>query len=142
MMELSPIALSLLSSIAGGLVVAFVNHLMTRQREHEKKLADLRIQHLIESWRKIEKASVVDRSPSSRDKMNSLYDGLEDAVANIMLLGTQEEVELARKFSRELAEKRTSSANELLNALRASLRAELGLKVVPDMNVFLRMSRD
>jgi len=34
-----------------------------------------------------------------------------------MLLGTEREVELARKFSKELAEKRTSSADELLNAL-------------------------
>jgi hypothetical protein len=141
-MDVNPIVLSLLSSIAGGLIVAFVNHLMTKRREHDKKLADLRIQHLIDSWRKIEKASVVDRSPSSRDKRNSLYDGLEDAIASIMLLGTEKEVELARKFSRELAEKRTSSADELLNALRASLRAELGLKSVADMNVFLRMSRD
>jgi hypothetical protein len=141
-MDVNPIVLSLLSSIAGGLIVAFVNHLMTKRREHDKKLADLRIQHLIDSWRKIEKASVVDRSPSSRDKRNSLYDCLEDAIASIMLLGTEKEVELARKFSRELAEKRTSSADELLNALRASLRAELGLKSVADMNVFLRMSRD
>jgi hypothetical protein len=141
-MDINPIVLSLLSSIAGGLIVAFVNHLMTKRREHDKKLADLRIQHLIDSWRKIEKASVVDRSPSSMDKRNSLYDGLEDAVASIMLLGTEKEVELARKFSRELAEKRTSSADELLNALRSSLRAELGLKSVADMNVFLRMSRD
>ena len=141
-MDLSPIVLSLLSSIAGGLIVAFVNHAMTRRREHERKLTDLRIQNLIDSWRKIEKASAVDHSPSARDKRNSLYDGLEDAVASIMLLGTEKEVELARQFSRELAEKRTSSADELLNALRSSLRAELGLKGVADMNVFLRMSRD
>ena len=141
-MDLNPAVLSLLSSIAGGLIVALVNHVMTRRREHEKKLADLRIQHLIDSWRKIEKASVVDRSPSSKEKRNSLYDGLEDAVASIMLLGTEKEVGLALKFSKELAEKRTSSADELLNALRASLRAELGLKGVADMNVFLRMSRD
>ena len=141
-MSLDAIILSLLSSIAGGSIVAFVNHVMTRRREHEKKLADLRIQHLIDSWRKIEKASVVDHSPSSKDKRNSLYDGLEEAVGSIMLLGTEKEVELARTFSRELAEKRTSSADELLNALRASLRAELGLKGVADMNVFLRMSRD
>jgi hypothetical protein len=141
-MDLSPIIISLLSSIVGGLIVAFVNHAMTRRREHEKKLADLRIQHLIDSWRKIEKASAIDHSPASKDRKNSPYDGLEDAVASIMLLGTEKEVELARKFSRELAEKSTSSADELLNALRASLRVELGLKSVTEMNVFLRMSRD
>jgi hypothetical protein len=141
-MDVSPIIISLLSSIIGGVIVAFANHAMTRRKEHEKKLADLRIQHLIDSWRKIEKASVVDSSPSSQDRKNALYDGLEDATASIMLLGTENEVELARKFSKELAAKRTSSADELLNALRASLRAELGLKSVADMNIFLRMSRD
>jgi hypothetical protein len=141
-MDVNSVILSLIASIVGGLVVAFANHAMTKQREYERKLADLRVQHLIDCWRKIEKASVVDRSPSSKDKRNSLYDGLEDAVASIMLLGTEKEVELARNFSRELAEKRTSSADELLNALRASLRAELGLKSVADMNIFLRMSRD
>lgn len=141
-MDVNPLILSLISSIVGGLIVAFVNHAMTKRREHQKKLNDLRIQHLIDSWRKIEKASVVDRSPSAKAKNDSLYDGLEDAIASIMLLGTEKEVELARKFSKELAANRISSADELLNALRASLRSELGLKSVADMNVFLRMRRD
>jgi hypothetical protein len=38
----------LASSVIGGLVVALVNHVMTKRREHEKKLAELRIEHLIE----------------------------------------------------------------------------------------------
>ena len=141
-MNTDAIVVSLISSIIGGLIVAFANHVMTRRREHEKKLSDLRIQHLIDSWKKIEKASVADHSEKGKDKKNALYDGLEDAIASIVLLGTKKEVELARMFAIELSHGAGASSTELLNALRASLRIELGLEGVEDMNVFLRMRRD
>ena len=65
-------------------MVALVNHIMTRRREHEKTLAELRIEHLIECWRKIERGALV-ADGANRDSKNDAYDGIEDAIARITL---------------------------------------------------------
>jgi hypothetical protein len=132
----------LASSVIGGVVVALVSHFMTKRREHEKKLAELRIEHLIECWRKIERAALVGDEASQESK-NDAYDGIEDAIARITLLGTAQEVEMAQSVTVKLSKNNPEAVVELLNELRSNLRRELGLKALPKMeNVFFRVHRD
>lgn len=123
-------------------MVALVSHFMTKRREHEKKLAELRIEHLIECWRKIERAALVG-GEASRESKNDAYDGIEDAIARITLLGTEREVEIAANVTAELSKIHPEAIVELLNELRSNLRRELGLKSLPMMeDVFFRVRRD
>ena len=132
----------LASSVVGGLVVALVNHIMTMRREHEKKLAELRIEHLIECWRKLERGALVGDQASQESK-NDAYDGIEDAIARITLLGTEREVEIAANVTAELSKNHLEAIVALLNELRSNLRRELGLKSLPMMeDVFFRVRRD
>jgi hypothetical protein len=132
----------LASSVVGGLVVALVNHIMTMRREHEKKLAELRIEHLIECWRKLERGALVGDQASQESK-NDAYDGIEDAIARITLLGTEREVEIAANVTAELSKNHPEAIVALLNELRSNLRRELGLKSLPMMeDVFFRVRRD
>jgi hypothetical protein len=132
----------LASSIIGGLVVALVNHFMTRRRERDKKLADVRIEHLIKCWKQIERASNTE-NVTDRAELNRRYDELEDAIASIVLLGAKREVETAREFAGSLAQGTDKPATELLQSLRESLRAELELEPVEGLgHLFFRMHRD
>lgn len=140
-MGLESVLASLAASIVGGLVVAFANNLMTKRREHEKKLVELRVEHLIECWRKVERASLIANN-SNQDERNSAYDGMDDAIARITLLGTKREIEIADKVAGELSRNNSAAVVDLLNELRASLRRELSLEEVPKMaNIFFRMRR-
>ncbi len=109
---------SLLSSIFGGLIVAISNHIMTRRREQEKRLSDLRIEHLISCWKKIERAASVNHDAIGMEDKRKRYDDLEDAIASIMLLGDRSEVDAASQFARELATRSNAPVNILLNTLR------------------------
>lgn len=129
-----------LSAVLGGTIVSLVNYFLNARRERRRKLSDIRIQTLIDAWRKIEGASNIE-DWSHRDK-NALYDGLEDAIASVILLGEPAEVELAREFCRESARGAGASTLELLEGLQSSLRRELGLKALPKSFIFLRMHRD
>ena len=141
MPEISTVLLSLASSIVGGVIVAATSHLLTRHREKERKLADIRVQYLIEAWKNIEKATNVGDA-SGRDK-NTLYDGLEGAFASVILLGDREEIKAAGELVQQIkAGAGAPSGDQLLSALRRSLRRELGIEDDIQGHVFLRMHRD
>lgn len=132
----------LASSVIGGLVVAPVNHLMTRGRERDRKLAEVRIETLTKRWKQIERASNTE-NVTDRGELNRRYDELEDAIASIVLLGEKREVETARMFAVSLAQGTDKSATELLQSIRDSLRAELELEPVEGLgHLFFRMHRD
>ncbi|MDE2364892.1 MAG: hypothetical protein KGM42_19615 [Hyphomicrobiales bacterium] len=138
---MSTTLLSLAASVVGGVVVALFSHWMSRQRESEKRLAELRIAHLIECWRKIERAALLGKEIDDQARSDA-YDGIDDAVARIKLLGTAQEVELADKFALKLSAGQSDAIVPLLNELRRSLRRELSLEALPEMeNIFFRVHR-
>jgi hypothetical protein len=141
-MALETVLLSLVSSVVGGLVVAFASHMMTRQRELEKKLVDVRVEHLISCWTKIERAAQIGQDEITAEAKKQRYDDLEVAIARIMLLGDRKEVEETRKFAYEMASGSGVSVNNVLNALRDSLRQQFNLEQVAGMDLFFRMKRD
>lgn len=141
-MPASDLIVPLASSVTGGFVVALVNHFMTKRREHARKLEELRIEQLIDCWRKIERGALVPEDARAESKSEA-YDGFEEAIARVTLLGTDREVEIAARVTQRLREKDSGAIVDLLNELRSSLRRELGLTKVPETaNLFFRVHRD
>ncbi len=139
-MDTHTFLLSLVSSAVGGSIVAAANHFLTRQRDRRERFEELRIGYLVEAWKQIQKASDI-KDFSGLDK-NALCDGLEEAVASVMLLGNLEETDAARNFAKQFSEGRGGSAFELLKVLRRNLRRELGITIDDTDLVALRLHRD
>jgi hypothetical protein len=89
---------------------------------HERR--ELQLGYRIEAYRRLERAT---NRPFDRDAAATL----ESAVADIQLLGSPQQVEMARDFAREFAANRAASVEDLLESLRNNLRHELRLPAVP-----------
>ena len=63
---------------------------------------------------------------------------IESAIADIQLLGTKHQVELAVEFTKVFVSKKSASLDDLLQDLRNSLRVELELENVRPKLTFLR----
>jgi hypothetical protein len=102
----------------------------TLKRDRLSKRRDLRVQYLIESYRRLQAAS---NRPIEDPR------ALESAVADIQLFGSPEQAELARKFAREIAIHRHGDLAHLLASLKNDLRTELDLGVDPESPTHLRI---
>ena len=67
----------------------FMVHRLSSRREREAKRRDLRVQYLIDAWRRLSYATGPNRLDSSKAS------DLETAIEDIQLLGSQKRVELA-----------------------------------------------
>ncbi|WP_238400221.1 hypothetical protein, partial [Kocuria marina] len=74
---------------------------------------------LLDAYRKLIDASERDTLSSER------RDNLEGALADVMLLGGQEEIQAAGRFQRDFVESKSSSLVPVIVSLRKSLRSEL-----------------
>ena len=105
------------------LVGWFVVHWLNVQRDQRNKKRELRIQYLIEAYRRLERS--VDRPGRERKK-----EDFESAIADIQLFGTSEQIRLAVEVGEELVAQGTVSLKKLLPELRRDLREELDLQEV------------
>lgn len=96
---------------------------------------DLRTQYLLDAFRRLEGAG--NRSEPTREDEKAL----ESSVADIQLLGSPEQVQLARQFALDFARDGRASLDPLLESLRAELRKELGLGPLDHSITFLRIVR-
>lgn len=110
-----------------------VLHFLSKRRDEKNKRKEIRINYLIQVWRLLEAAS-------NRDN-NTLNHNLETAIADIQLFGTEQQIELAQQFTKEMVQSKTSNSNELLVSLREDLRKELRLETVPNKFKFLRFTK-
>lgn len=101
----------------------FTLHLFARKRDIENKQKELRINYLIEAWRKLEYS--VNRNNYDPSEI------LENPIADIQLLGTTKQIELAQNFVSELVKDKKANLAELLEELRQDLRTELKLEKTP-----------
>lgn len=131
-------ALSLAQIIATALVAVlgwWVVHYLTSRRDARQKLVNLRTERLLRTYDKIERASggMVDRET---------LDNLETAIADLQLLGSLEQVELAQRLARKLAGQHvgTLDISDVTKSLRDSLRRDLGLKPVKGDIITLRLT--
>ena len=127
---------TLFSQIAGTLLVAVVGgwlgHSLSALRDRENDRRKQRLDYLLEAYRRLESAS-------NRDPMGPHWAKIESAVADIQLLGSAVQAELARTFAQSMARDGTAPLDPLIQELRQSLRKEMGLEAVAANVVFLRV---
>ncbi len=126
-----PLLGTALVAIAGWYVV----HRLSVKRDQTNKRRDLRVQYLIEAYRRLEFAG-------NRPLNEGVAQEFEKAVADIQLFGTPRQVELAKEFAVNFAAKGTHPLDPLLNELRNELRKELGLESVRTGITYLRITHD
>ena len=129
----------LASAVVGGSVVAVFNHYFTKKRDIDNEKRKIRIQYLIEVYRRLLVA--YNRSPIS----DELKLGFETAICDIQLFGTEKQIMILNNF----IEKYKSNGPYfddyyiLLEDLRKSLRVELGGGDAPKgLTVFHLVDRD
>lgn len=93
---------------------------------------NMRIDYLLNAYRQLERAS--NRVPTSQHGR-----AIEEAVADIYLLGTPKQVQLAAEFSKNFAQEGGADLTLLLTHLRNSLRRELLLEADESPRVSLRV---
>jgi hypothetical protein len=123
------------AAVAAAVVVVgwYVVHYFARRRDQANKRRDLRVQYLIEAYRRLEFAS-------NRPLTEEVAPEFEKAIADIQLFGTPKQVELAQTFAVGFAEKGTHSLDPLMNELRQELRKELTLGPVQPNIKYLRIN--
>jgi len=112
----------------------FVAHQFNVHRDRLNKRRDLRIQYLLEAYRRLESAA------NREEKTEEQAVDFESAVADIQLLGTSQEINATVKYLREHASGE-AQINELLCLLRDDLRGELGLPLFRGNVVVFRFIR-
>jgi len=109
----------------------YVVHRLSLNRDEANKRRDLRVQYLLEAYRKLENAS-------NRQDLGDYARNLESALADVQLLGSERQVLLAHEFAVAMAKDRTASLDPLIADLRSELRRELRLGPLPDRIVVFR----
>ncbi|MEI7294413.1 hypothetical protein WCQ02_19915 [Paraburkholderia tropica] len=99
----------------------FAAHQFNVHRDRQNKRRDMRIQFLLDAYRRLESAA-------NRQKMSEEQKlEFESAVADIQLLGNKEQVAATVAFLRQHASRSGANIDSVLQLLRNDLRAELGL---------------
>lgn len=126
----------LAAALIGAIVIIVgwkVAHKQQLERDIEAKRLEMRIQYLIEAYRRLEFSS-------NRPLTPQLVPDFERAIADIQLFGSVEQVVMVQKIAKDFADKGTADLNLLLRDLRDSLRQEIDLGEVSPNLVHLRIS--
>ena len=99
----------------------FAAHQFNVYRDRQNKRRDLRVQFLLDAYRRLESAA---NRPMKTEEQTLAF---ESAVADIQLLGTAEQVSATIDYLREHASGDGAQIDEVLRLLRNDLRKEIGL---------------
>lgn len=116
------------------LVVVALTHLFTIRRETAGRRREQRIGYLVAAYRGLSKAN-------NHPRLWEVADDLEQAISDIQLFGTPQQIRLAQHFGEELGKTQAAELDPLLTELRNSLRKELGQKAVPGRVLWLKVER-
>lgn len=116
------------------LAVVALTHLFSIYRDRENKRREQRLGYLVSVFRALSKAN-------HHPRLYEVADEVEQAIADLQLFGTPEQVRLARKFATDLGTTQEADMDALLKELRNSLRKELGRKPVTENMQWLRIGR-
>lgn len=108
-------------------------HALTSKRDIANERRKQRLAYLLEAYRKLE-------SCANPHDPTTIWAAFESAMADIQLLGTARQVELAQKVAHSVANNRGKGASldELLFEIRQSLRAELQLEHIETKPLVVR----
>ena len=109
-----------------------VAHRFNLKRDTLAKRRDLRIQYLLNAYRRLE-----DTANRPLDSLPDAKRAFESAVADIQLLGTREQIEALLKYMNQFTKEGGGNIDPVLKLLRDDLREELSLeKDVPQIHQF------
>ncbi len=129
----STLIIPLLATTLVAIVGWFAAHQLSAARDRTNKRRELRVQYLIDAYRKLEAAS-------NRQEAEEIHvASLESAVADLQLFGTQAQVAKTTQFVKEFAERGEAPLGELLFELRQDLRQELRLDAAPGRIMHIRI---
>lgn len=123
---------SVLVALCGWIIV----HRLNGARDLVNKHRDLRLQYLIDAYRKLENGAGRDLTTCS-----AYAQGVEEAIADIQLFGTQSQIDVLTRFFAEKKERGESSLNNIINHLRDDLRRELDLPKLQGNVTWLRIEK-
>jgi hypothetical protein len=126
-----PLLLPLIVTAALAVAGWYAVHRLSMNRDQENKRRELRIQYLLEAYRRLENSS-------NRHDLSAYARDLESALADIQLLGNKDQVQLAHEFAVSMAKNQTASLDPLVANIRSELRRELGLDSLTDGIVVFR----
>ena len=116
------------------IVVWYLSSRDLSRKEKENKRREIRLNHLIDAYRKLESASNRPMTPDSEHARN-----IESAIADIQLFGSVRQLELAQIAAKTFAKIGEVSFNDLLNDLRDDLRNELDPDTLSSRRQVLRI---
>ncbi len=119
--------------VAVGIAAATYAHERRRDRVNHRR--DLRVEYLLSAYRTLEHAS-------SRALTDDSARHIEEAIADVQLLGTPHQVDLAVTFTEQFAAEKGADLDSLLDDLRTDLRAELDLGPVSRPRKVLRIETE
>lgn len=110
-------------------------HWLTMRRDRRNRLANLRVEYLVESYRNMQ--SVLSRPIDSQESL----DKLQSAINDLYLLGSAEDVKVAAKLMSMLqgTHEGEISIEGLMKQLRNSIREEIGQVPLDSSPVTLRL---
>jgi hypothetical protein len=108
-------------------------YLFDKHRDLINRQKEIRIKYLIEVYRLLD--SVSNRSEDAP------YNNLESAIADVMLFGTEKQIDIARQIVKSFVDDRKANLTPLLNDLRMELRKELRIKAT-DKYASLRITEN
>jgi hypothetical protein len=117
------------------LAVVALAHYFTLKRETANKRREQRIGYLVAAYRGLSKAN-------NHPRLWQVADDLEQAISDIQLFGTPEQIRLAQHFGEQLGKTQAAELDPLLTELRNSLRKELGQEAVPGRVLWLKVTRE
>lgn len=118
--------LSFTTVVASTLVIVVgwvVAHWLNVKRDTIAKRRDLRVQYLLEAYRRLEGAvnRPIDALPQAKH-------AFESAVADVQLLGTRAQIDALLTYLNQYVEAGGATIDPVLKLLRDDLREELGLE--------------
>lgn len=135
MATVDPQTAQILVPTAIALIVITLTHFFTSERDRENKRREQRISYLVGVFRALCKAN-------NHPRLHEVAAEVEQAVADIQLFGTPEQIQLVQQFAIDLGTKQSAELNSLLGSLRDSLRQEIGAARTKGRVVWLRIGRN
>ena len=116
-------------------VVWYLSARDLRKIDRENKKREIRLQFLVDAYRKIESSG---NRPLSHD--SEYARNIENAIGDIQLFGSRKQVELTQAEAKLLCATGHATHDALLNELRRDLRSELDLEALSDERQILRIT--
>jgi hypothetical protein len=130
--------LKLLVTVVGTVIVAMVGwivvHRLNAERDLKNNRLALRTQYLLDIYRKLERSC-------GKAVTREMADEIEIALADLQLLGSADQVRMALQYIAAHGSRELSGINvgPIMEAIRSSLRKELGLEPVAEPVSHLRL---